>query len=88
MKRLVKAADLDTYFEGNDSQLETLNFPALLRTYCEQRGMLPAHVIERTYEVFLRHFAPVYNWMKISLELMPFKDAGFLAACVTKEERL
>lgn len=47
MKRLFKAADLDTYFEGNDSQLEAPDFPALLRTYCEQRGMLPAHVIEQ-----------------------------------------
>ena len=54
MKRLFKAADLDTYLQGNDSYLQAPDFYTLLKSYCQQREMLPAHVIElsqieRTY---------------------------------------
>ncbi|MBR0355539.1 MAG: helix-turn-helix domain-containing protein [Oscillospiraceae bacterium] len=48
MKRLFKANDLDTYLEGNESDLECPAFDALLKQYCEQRKMLPAHVIEQS----------------------------------------
>lgn len=48
MKRLFKAADLDTYLEGNESYLQSPAFDTLLKQYCEQRGMLPAQVIERS----------------------------------------
>ena len=47
MKRLFKAADLDTYFQKNGNQLVAPGFPAMLSALCEQRGMLPAHVIEQ-----------------------------------------
>ena len=50
MKRLFKANDLDTYLEGNESDLECPAFDALLKQYCEQRKMLPAHVIEHVIE--------------------------------------
>ena len=54
MKRLFKAADLDTYFQKNEYQMEAPDFYTLLKSLCEQREMLPAHVIdkaqiERTY---------------------------------------
>lgn len=54
MKRLFKAADLDTYLDGNESQLHVPTFGALLEEYCARRRMLPAQVIElsqieRTY---------------------------------------
>ncbi len=48
MKRLFKAADLDTYLEGNESQLQSPNFYTLLKQSCEKREMLPAQVIERS----------------------------------------
>ena len=54
MKRLFKAADLDTYLEGNESNLRSPDFYTLLKQACEKRNMLPAQVIEcsqieRTY---------------------------------------
>lgn len=48
MKRLFKAADLDVYLQGNDSYLQAPDFYTLLKSYCEQREMLPAHVIEQS----------------------------------------
>ncbi len=42
----------------------------------------------RRYEVFLRYFAPISPELKDSPELAAFREAGFVAACVTKEERL
>ena len=48
MKRLFKAADLDTYLEGNESNLQSPDFYALLKQYCEKRKMLPAQVIEHS----------------------------------------
>ena len=47
MKRLFKAADLDTYLEGNESDLHSPDFYTLLKQACEKRNMLPAQVIER-----------------------------------------
>ena len=47
MKRLFKAADLDTYFQKNEYQMEAPDFYTLLKSLCEQREMLPAHVIEQ-----------------------------------------
>ena len=41
----------------------------------------------RSYKVFLRYFAPVSSEGEDSPELTPFRKAGFLAACVKKEER-
>ena len=54
MKRLFRAADFDTYLQGNDSYLQPPDFCALLKQYCDQKKMLPAQVIglsqiERTY---------------------------------------
>ena len=54
MRRLFKANDLDAYMKGNEGQFRSPDFPALLRELCEERGLLPAHVIdkaqiERTY---------------------------------------
>ena len=48
MKRLFKAADLDTYLEGNESNLQSPDFYALLKQYCEKRKTLPAQVIEHS----------------------------------------
>ena len=48
MKRLFKANDLDVYLQGNDSYLQAPDFYTLLKSYCEQREMLPAHVIEQS----------------------------------------
>ena len=48
LKRLFKAADLDSYLQSNESQLLAPDFPALLEQYCRQRGLLPAHVIEQS----------------------------------------
>ena len=48
MKRLFKAADLDTYLEGNESNLHSPDFYTLLKQACEKRDMLPAQVIERS----------------------------------------
>lgn len=48
MKRLFKAADLDTYLEGNESNLHSPDFYTLLKQACEERNMLPAQVIERS----------------------------------------
>lgn len=48
MKRLFKAADLDTYLEGNESDLHSPDFSLLLKQACEKRNMLPAQVIERS----------------------------------------
>jgi len=48
MKRLFKAADLDTYLEGNESNLHSPDFYTLLKQACEKRNMLPAQVIERS----------------------------------------
>jgi len=48
MKRLFKASDLDAYMQGNDGYLQAPDFSALLKRYCEQREMLPAHVIEQS----------------------------------------
>ena len=48
MKRLFKAADLDTYLEGNESDLHSPDFYSLLKQACEKRNMLPAQVIERS----------------------------------------
>lgn len=48
MKRLFKAADLDTYLEGNESNLHSPGFYTLLKQACEKRDMLPAQVIERS----------------------------------------
>ena len=48
MKRLFKAADLDTYLEGNESELQSPDFSTLLKQSCERREMLPAQVIERS----------------------------------------
>ena len=48
MKRLFRAADLDSYLEGNESDLHTPAFTALLKQHCALRGMLPAQVIERS----------------------------------------
>lgn len=47
MKRLFKAADLDTYLQGNDSNLQPPDFYSLLKSYSERRKMLPARVIEQ-----------------------------------------
>lgn len=47
MKRLFKAADLDTYLEGNESNLHSPDFYTLLKQACEKRDMLPAQAIER-----------------------------------------
>ena len=48
MKRLFKADDLDTYLQGNDSHLQTPDFYMMLKSFSEQREMLPAQVIERS----------------------------------------
>ena len=48
MKRLFKAADLDTYLEGNESNLHSPDFYTLLKQACEKRNMLPAQAIERS----------------------------------------
>lgn len=48
MKRLFKAADLDTYLEGNESNLHSPDFYTLLKQACEKRDMLPAQAIERS----------------------------------------
>ena len=48
MKRLFEANDLDVYLQGNDSYLQAPDFYTLLKSYCEQREMLPAHVIEQS----------------------------------------
>ncbi len=48
LKRLFKATDLDTYLQENDSYLQAPDFYTLLRSFCEQRGVLPAHVIEQS----------------------------------------
>ena len=48
MKRLFKAADLDTYLEGNESNLHSPDFYTLLKQACEKRDKLPAQVIERS----------------------------------------
>ena len=37
MKRLFKAADLDTYFQKNEYQMEAPDFYTLLKSLCEQR---------------------------------------------------
>lgn len=47
MKRLFKATDLDAYLQGNEGQLGSPDFCALLKSFCETRGVLPAHVIEQ-----------------------------------------
>jgi hypothetical protein len=48
MNRLFKAADLDTYLEGNESNLQSPDFYTLLKQACEKRDMVPAQVIERS----------------------------------------
>ena len=48
MKRLFKAADLDTYLEGNEGNLHSPDFYTLLKQACEKRDLLPAQVIERS----------------------------------------
>lgn len=48
MKRLFKANDLDVYLQGNDSYLQAPDFYTMLQSYCEQREMLPARVIEQS----------------------------------------
>ena len=47
MKRLFKAADLEDYLQGNENQLMTTGFQALLKSYCDRRKLLPARVIEQ-----------------------------------------
>ena len=65
MKRLLKANDLDTYLQGNDSYLQVPDFYTLRKSYCEQREMLPAQVIEQSqiertygYQLFNRTRRP------------------------------
>ena len=48
MKRLFKSADLETYLEGNESNLHSPDFYTLLKQACEKRNMLPAQAIERS----------------------------------------
>ena len=48
LKRLFKAEDLDSYLESNALCLGTPDFCALLKSHCERKGLLPAHVIERS----------------------------------------
>lgn len=48
MRRLLKSSDLDTYLEGNESNLHSPDFYSLLKQACEKRNMLPAQVIERS----------------------------------------
>ena len=48
MRRLFKANDLDAYMKGNESQFQSPDFPALLKAFCEERNVLPAHVIEQS----------------------------------------
>ncbi len=48
MKRLFKSPDLDSYLEGNEGQLEVPDFYELLKSFCEKKKMLPAHVIEQS----------------------------------------
>ena len=48
MKRLFKAADLDSYLQGNEGNLRPPDFDTLLKRFCEQRRVLPAHVIEQS----------------------------------------
>ena len=47
MKRLFKASDLDTFFQKNENQLGTPEFYTILKELCGQRGLIPAHVIDR-----------------------------------------
>ena len=48
MKRLFKANDLDAYMKGNESQFGSPDFQAMLKDFCEKRGLLPARVIEQS----------------------------------------
>ena len=48
MKRLITANDLDDYLQRNGSHLQTSDFYAMLKSFSEQKGMLPAQVIERS----------------------------------------
>lgn len=48
MRRLFKANDLDAYMKGNESQFGAPDFHALLGDLCEERGLLPARVIEQS----------------------------------------
>ena len=45
MKRLQKAADLDSYLKENESCLLPPDFCVLLKTYCKQRKLLRTEVI-------------------------------------------
>ena len=48
MKRLFKAEDLDSFFQENERFLQAPDFCTLLKQYCAQRELLPAHVIEQS----------------------------------------
>ena len=48
MKRLFKANDLSSYLQGNEGQLHSPDFCALLKELCNERNLLPARVIEQS----------------------------------------
>ena len=48
MKRLFKANDLSSYLQGNEGQLHSPDFCALLKDLCDERKILPARVIEQS----------------------------------------
>ena len=48
MKRLFKANDLSSYLQGNEGQLHSPDFYALLKDLCDERKILPARVIEQS----------------------------------------
>ena len=48
MKRLFKAENLDSYLLGNERYLQMPDFYKMLKHFCDQRKILPAHAIEQS----------------------------------------
>ena len=87
MRRLFKAADLDAYIQGNDSDLQAPDFYTLLRSYCEQRKMLPAHVIEQS-QIERTYGHQLFNGTRRPSRDKVIQLALGLGLCVDETQRL